>query len=303
MKILKLDPSYDLWLSYAWFFSDHSHEISGHLFEVLDYYYILKKHFKVGILMGDGLKWEDLCRVIMNRYNFTNDEIMDIKSNTVFSYKPRAVYCKNILFTDGQKSAIDQIVVAADNIIHFACGDITLQDNKKDTTWILQDKRIYEECHNSINYKKKILFNRLKIPTQSTNDYLLYITNNCRFMDLEQVLEMMKEYGDNTYRVLSFTPEIYVGFDNIMTEKLPIENIFEKFQTYIYTKVPRKWDCSSRLICECKYLGKDVIYHNIDYWDEDLGLKWRKWDVDNDFNSLYLRDDDELIEILKTIIE
>lgn len=303
MKTLQLDPRYDLWLTYAWFFSNHKHGVCGHLYECLDYYFILKDEFKVGILIGDGLEWEIIYRAIVNRYNFTEEEIKDIKDNMVFSDKPKIVKCKNILFTDGMISALENIIVVSDNIIHFACGDFTVKDNKKDTNWILQDYRCYPECHNSIDYKKRILFDRIKKPTKSTNDSLLYITNNCRFMGIEEVLNVVKKYGkDRTYRVLSFTPEMYVGLDNIETEKLPIENIYEKFQTYIYTPVPRQWDCSPRLIAECKYLGKDVEYYNIDYWEKDLGLKWRKWDVDNDFDSLHLNKDDEIIKILRGII-
>ena len=48
--------------------------------------------------------------------------------------------------------------------------------------------------------------------------------------------------------------------------------------------------------------NKKVIYHNIDYWEEDHGLRVRKWDIDNDFDSLHLKDNDNIIEILKGII-
>ena len=82
----------------------------------------------------------------------------------------------------------------------------------------------------------------------------------------------------------------------------PVDNLFDKFSTYIYTPVPRKWDCSPRFIAECKYYGKEVIYHNIDYWDVDLGLYWRKHDIDNEFDSLFLRDADEIIPILQGLI-
>jgi len=45
----------------------------------------------------------------------------------------------------------------------------------------------------------------------------------------------------------------------------------------IYLPVGRKFDCSSRLIPECAYYGKNVIYHDIDYIDK--GLMTRKGDV------------------------
>ena len=82
----------------------------------------------------------------------------------------------------------------------------------------------------------------------------------------------------------------------------PVKNLFEKFSTYVYTPVKRKWDCSPRFIAECKYFNKEVIFHNIDYWKEDKGLYWRQWDIENNFDSLFLKEDDEIIQILKNII-
>ena len=38
-KILRLDPNYDLWLSYTW--SNNNHGICGHTYEIIDYYHIL----------------------------------------------------------------------------------------------------------------------------------------------------------------------------------------------------------------------------------------------------------------------
>ena len=40
---------------------------------------------------------------------------------------------------------------------------------------------------------------------------------------------------------------------------LPIDNILEEFDTYIYTPTEKNWDCSSRLILECNYFNKEVI--------------------------------------------
>jgi hypothetical protein len=45
-----------------------------------------------------------------------------------------------------------------------------------------------------------------------------------------------------------------------------------------------------------------VIFHNIDYWNEDLGLYWRNWDIENEFDSLFLRGNDPIVDILKDIL-
>ena len=58
---------------------------------------------------------------------------------------------------------------------------------------------------------------------------------------------------------------------------LPIDNIFNEFDIYIYTPTERNWDCSSRLIPECKFFGKEVILTETtkSMINENLGLKVR----------------------------
>jgi hypothetical protein len=82
---------------------------------------------------------------------------------------------------------------------------------------------------------------------------------------------------------------------------MPVENIFEKFDTYIYTPTKGSFDCSPRFIAECKYYNKNIIYHDIDenYLNVDTGLKFRKYDIDNNFKSLLLNENDEIVSILK----
>ena len=85
---------------------------------------------------------------------------------------------------------------------------------------------------------------------------------------------------------------------------MPVNNIFEKFNTYIYTPTRDKFDCSPRFIAECNFYKKGILYHNIneDYLKIDTGLRYRKYDIENDFKSITLQDDDNIIKIIKSII-
>lgn len=296
-KIVTLDPAYDLWLSYSW--STNNHGICGHTFEVIDYFYILKKYFKVGILLCEDTDWFSFEAALRSKYAFTEQEILDFKKNTVFASRPKIVRGKNILLTDGGVVNMQDVTLLFDNIFYFACGNKEVKDNNKDNVWILQDDRVYDAVlKNGVNYKKKILFDKLKPISFSKNRALVYATKNCRNIESYQELT---QYSDSILAITNQEnkPEPIGGFEFVLP---PVENLFEQFSTYIYTPVPRKWDCSPRFIAECKYYGKQVIYHNIDYWDQDLGLYWRKWDLDNDFNSLFLKDNDSIVEILKGII-
>jgi len=293
-KIVQLNSEYDLWLSYSW--SDNNHGICGHTYEVIDYYHILKNHFKVGILLCEDIDWETFELSIKSKYNFTDIELQNIKDNTVFNNRPNLIKGSNILFTDGGVVNMESVTLLFNNIFYFACGNKEIKDNDKDNVYILQDDRVYEPVkRNGINYKKRILFDRLKPIGDSKDRVLLYATKNCRH--ISDFTDYTK-YG----KIIAIVNSIQKSVSGIEFLMPPVDNIFEQFNTYVYTPIPRKWDCSPRFIAECKHYGKKVIYHNIDYWEEDHGLRVRKWDIDNDFDSLHLKDNDDIIEILKGVI-
>lgn len=296
-KIKKLSDEYDIWLTYSW--SANNHGVCGHIYEIFDYYHILKNHFKVGIIFAEDIDWNLVEICIREKYNFTEEEISEIKLDSIFLKRPKILVGKNILFTDGGIVNMQSVTLLFDNIFYFACGNKEVKDNEKNNVWILQDDRVYEPVKkNGINYKKKILFERLKSISSSKNNILVYATKNCRQFNS---YEELKQYGNNIL-VVTNKENITESIEGVDFVVAPLNNLFEHFDTYVYTPVKRKWDCSPRLIAECKHYGKKVIFHSIDYWDEDKGLYWRNWDIENDFDSLYLKPSDDLVNILKGII-
>lgn len=296
-KIVRLDTSYDIWLTYSW--SNNNHGICGHTFEVIDYYYILRHDFKVGILLAEDIDWPTFESSIRSKYLFSEDEITEIKNATVFEQRPSLISGSNILFTDGGIINNSSVTLLFNNIFYFACGNKEIKDNDKKNVWILQDDRVYEPVKlNGINYKKKILFDKLKPLGPSKDQILLYATKNCRDID---DYEQFRSYGKPVLVITNEEnrPKDIEGFQFITP---PVIDIFEQFTTYVYTPVKRKWDCSPRFIAECKYYGKPVVFHNIDYWEIDKGLYWRNWDIENDFDSLHLRSCDDIVNILKGIL-
>lgn len=291
-KIVRLDPTYDIWLTYSW--SNNNHGICGHLYEVIDYFFILKDYFKVGILLCEDIQWDVVCAAICGKYDFSDHEINTIKENTIFHNRPRLLTGRNILFTDGGVVNTSSVVLLFDNIFYFACGNKEIKNNTNPSVWVLQDDRVYDQVAlNGINYKKRILFNRLKKFHQYDDRALVYATKNCRqFFDFSQLLT----YGLDILAVVSTIPANAPS--NITFIQPPVPDIFAKFSTYIYTPVPRKFDCSPRFIAECHHYGRRVIYHDIDYWNVDAGLSWRVWDIQNDFESLALTKDDDIINII-----
>ena len=262
---------------------------------------ILKDHFNVGILLCEDITLDEFIRVIQDKYDFNRSELIDITLNTRFENRPKLVRGKNILFTDGGYINNKNVTLLFDDIFYFACGNKDIVNINEENIHVLFDIRVYdyEEMY-GFNYKKKILFDRLKKPTKESNNILLYATKNCRALNADYLKMLSNNMPcDNILCLVNeIPPEKY---SNITFSVLPYNNLMDNFDTYIYTPVDRKFDCSPRLIAECAYFDKRVVY-DIDYWEEDLGLSWRKFDIEWNWDSLVLKEDDEIINYLKRYI-
>jgi len=303
-KILQLDQThYDLWITYSW--SDNNHGICGHTFEVIDYYFFLKNYFRVGILLAEDITEASFCDAVIDKYEVTPDEVSELLKNTVFCNRPTLLKGNNILFTDGGVVAMERLTLFFDNIFLFACGNREIKNNSKENVFVLQDERIYEKCFNSFHYVKKILFQKYKKLKDTKNtDVLLYGTKNCRNIEYEMYFELMDLYPESHFICLtSKENRPQLPSKRFSFPELPVKDLFLKFGTYIYTPVPRKFDCSPRFIAECKFYGKKVLFHRIDYWEEDKGLYWRQWDIDHQFQTLFLKEDDDIVPFLRGKIE
>ena len=318
MKFLKLDRSYDLFLSMTWN-NDNNHGVSGHLYEILEYFILLNKQFKIGILICEDMSWYTIEKAIKTKYNIDQKLIKKIKDNTFFHNRPKYVTGKNILFVDGgftRTSLRAGIALSFDKLFSFRCSNKDFHYNLPyKNINLLQDQRVYNDKDNkiAIDYKKKIKFNIYKdIKKIKTETALLYVTTNCRKLCSNYLLDIVMEYKFKNYIILTNQPEIYQeqfkNIKNVTFPAMPLDNIFEKFDTYIYTptySVTKKelgcFDCSPRFIAECNYYDKEVIYHNIDenYLNIDTGLKYRKLDIKNNFESINLKNNDKIIDILK----
>jgi len=316
-SFVSLDDSYDLYLSMTWM-HDNNHGICGHVYEIIDYYLLLRNKFKVGILICEDLDWETFERCIVLKYDIDPNVIREMKNNSLFCNRPKYVLGKNtsILFVDGgllNAFYPRGTVLLLKNIFSFKCSSADTHYNLpyKNIT-LLQDNRVYDDPDRdiAINYVKKIGFKYYKkIAKTDSNTAMLYLTTNCREICNISLLDLVFEYGFENYMILTNDTFKYSAivkdFPKISFPSMPVDDIFEKFDSYIYTPTGagiarRKFDCSPRFIAECAFYDKKIIYHDIDdeYLAVDTGLKWRKYDIENNFSSLYLEDSDDLIDIL-----
>ena len=307
---------YDLVISTSWHNPNNNeapeHGISGHTFEMIEYFWYTKMYMNSCLLWTETMNEELLLSVLESKYNFNEKEIEIILSHSIYMFRPKILRVKNILLVDGSINRDKGIVLIYDHMFLFSCGsrDNHLISNKKIT--ILQDYRIYESGARTKNYKKKILFNRLKSVRNVKHQSFLYLTTNCRYLSVDEVKKCIKSF-DHIFAHCHDRGWI-IGTNNIDTysslekdgyakvKKLPIENFMEEFNHYVYTPVERRFDCSNRLLAECKYYDKIISLYNVDddYLEQDLGLKYRLEDIkDLDSISLIRKDRDEIIDILR----
>lgn len=303
-KILNL-KDYDLVFTTSFFYT---HGVSGHLYEMIDYYYICSiNNIKCAVLLSDGITKEIFTTALKDKYNFNDKELRDILDNTFECYRPKIILANNVCIVDGSWRILD-CVMYADNVFLLRCSENNFgyfHNNKTiKRTHLMQDFKLYPERFEELNikvvdYVKKILWGRYQPPKQSlTNTALLYLTTSMRATAADNIKHIIDKKICEKYLIVTNNPDLYESIKqpNVEVVRAPIKNIFEKFDTYIYT--PTRWqiDCSPRFIVECAVYGKNVVYE-IDY--ECKGIDRRREDIDSNLNGLELLPNDFFVGYVK----
>lgn len=301
--MLRIDDSYDVILTYSPII-----EITGHLFECFDYYLYLRQYCKVGILLFNSLSTDKLKIVFESKYSipFSDVESDIIDVNQRLGDKSFLVSFgrhTKVLLTDGNIDSLqtNRIHLLTNNLYGFLCENNDDYKNIKINNKItfLQDYRIYGKNKDfpSINYVKKIPFDFYKnINRVYDNTGMMYITYVCRKITRNVLIDYHnRSKCDKTIIAVPYKIREYEDIPDITQEIAPIENFFERFDTYIYTPVQRKFDCSPRLVTECFLYGKNIML-DLDY--EDIGLMTRYNDCKQNIKNVILSKGDDVISIL-----
>lgn len=283
---------------------DKPYGICGHLFESIDYFLFLSNFFSVEILVGEEIDKNDF-NIAISKYKDT-----DITFNIA---KPKIIQAKNstLLFVDGNIDT--SIIYNVKNILLFPCGIrdysflSTFKDNKK--IKILCDSRldyIIPDNIHYIHYIKKINFNQLKEIDIKPIYNVIYSTSHCKLINNDIILKYLNMYPGEELLILLNENSVLLQntIDNVNYKIVPVDNLFSYIKRYIYTPITRKWDCSPRMIAECKFFNIPFIIDddiNDNYLENDLGLKYRLYDINNNLKSISLEDDDDIIGILNEL--
>lgn len=279
---------FDITLTTSW---ESNHGISGHLFEMIEYFYHLKfhKNKSVCIMIADGIS-KDQVNVALSKYDFSTEELQAYEACTFYHYNPKALIANDIIFVDGSIRTFDADIICKRKIFLRCCDDEFL--DKADI--VLQDYDLYDSLPNSVHYKKKLLLSKFKEINKTFDDTAaIYCTSNMRKLTFENLESIANKYNYKQYVVLT-NVQMEVP-SNMTLHKVPADNLYELFDTFIYTGSTNKTkiDCSSRLIVECKHYNKEVIYDGVYDISKDRGLMVRRNDLDKGVN-LDLKETDEI---------
>lgn len=301
--MIRIDDSYDIILTYS-----PIQEITGHVFECFDYYLFLRNYYKVGIMFIDSLDENSVRVAFESKYVFCYDDVKQdvmfidnkmLSKTRLISFSPKTV----VILTDGNIKSLEYkgLILATTKLYGFMCGDyeFRLMHMNKNITY-LQDYRIYGRNSNfrSYNYVKKLPFKYYRRSAKKfDNTGLMYVTYACRKVTPMVIDEYHRMSGcSKSLLVVPYRLPEYDYIDNVEQVLAPLPDFFDRFDTYIYTPVHRKFDCSPRLVTECFLQNKRIFLH-LDYMD--IGLETRYNDCRNNFEALNLTENDAILDIIE----
>ncbi len=217
--------------------------ITHHNFTIQQYIDMIKEKYKtyenvvyndytpsskdISLIMGRSM----LTLAYLNKSNYNNDQLLSLRH--LFGDKLISFYSEN--HVKEYPKAIDYF----------------------------NPKKVYNICDYDvypngvgIHYEKMINFDVYKPITNDIQfDYLFLGTNNVYYKEIDKQMKdcpnCFKSHGILTYNEKYINKE----YNNIFA---PVKNLLGLFKSYVYTKT--YFDPAPRLMQECRWLGKEVIY-------------------------------------------
>jgi hypothetical protein len=290
--------------------------VNGGFFDNFEYYYIVKKNFpdclvKYRVITDSSKK--DVLKMLQDKYENIDPKVyndIDVLPHIFGKFYRKPIMVDMIICATNSSMywfLKHNNIQAAKSFIGMGdWPDINPSQNKMyKNSLTLYDERVfrYEEKTNCEPYRKKILFDKYrKKEFGHKYDYMLNMSLVER--------RFSREYMMNLFDSFEGTFGLYTGFKNqgyyAWVEELenvhmiipPVEDFMGLFHTFIYVPYTSGLDATPRLIPECVFYGK-----GIEYYDNGLQMKsggyYRYKDTKEDFQGLWLRDNDEVMEWVK----
>ena len=219
----------------------------------------------ISLIMGRSM----LTLAYLNKSNYNNDQLLSLR--LLFGGKLISFYSEN----------------------HVKEYPIALNYFNPKKVFDICDYDVYPNGV-GIHYEKMINFDVYKpIINDIQFDYLFLGTNNVYYKEIDKQIKdcpnCFKSHGILTYN----EKDINKDYNNIFA---PVKNLLGLFKSYVYTKT--YFDPAPRLMQECRWLGKEVIYLR-DKNIKDGGPVYMKRPVPT--KEIYKNNINILVKLIKSI--
>lgn len=294
--------------------------VNGGFFDNFEYYYLVKKKFtncNVIFRLLTSHSKEDVIKILNDKYENIEQKVFDDIVIGPYYFKSlikNPVLVPDILFC-ATNSAIYWLLKNGNLLatkFYIGLADYERSHPKQNKVYknsiTLADERIFNYTDILWKpYRKKILFDKFKKKEYGGKyDYILNVSLLDRRFSRDFIIDLISRFSG------SFS--LYTGEKNkdyyswVEEEKLakliipPVDDFMGLFKTFIYLPYTNGFDATPRLIPECKFYGKDVVYlEDLDY--KKSGGYYRYLDTKENFDSLFLTENDEVIKLIELVLE
>ena len=209
------------------------------------------KFLKENYLNSIKEKYISCENIIFDVYTPTPNDVTLIMGRSMMTlpYKDKKDYTHEQLLTMHLLFSKKLIAVYSEN--QHDLWQPALEYFKNTKVLNLCDYEVYPDGEGQ-HFEKMINFGIYKPVVDNIQfDYLFLGTNDVYYNEISKHIDKYKSHGVLTYN----EKYIIMDYNNIFA---PVKNLLGLFKTYVYTKT--YFDPAPRLIQECKWLGKEVIY-------------------------------------------
>ena len=289
---------------------------TGGFYDNFEYYYILRKRFGSDVILKyitDHSK-ANCIKQIEDKYDNIEEDIwngiefLDHKRNKLYEMQTVKIVFSAISATLTWFIRHKNIIVA--DVYMGICDieDLIPMSTYYKRAKLLYDERIFPPEDRYQPYRKKILFDKYrKTEFGAKHDYMINLSLVERRYSKKFIINLinsLNKYGDKTFAVyIDNKNRDYYSWMRAFGKTIkiyypPIKDFMSLFKTFIYIPYSDGHDSTPRLIPECKFYGKEILMYTDDF--KESGGHYRYNDTINNFESLGLRENDEILPYVET---
>lgn len=290
---------------------------NGGFYDNFEYYYILRKYFGSDVIYKCSTSHsEENCLAQLNdKYENIEDDIwngiqfMPHERGKIFhNNKVKIVFgaiCASLIWFIRHKN----ILVADEYIGLCDIPELIPMSTYYAHSKLLYDERVFPPEGRYKPYRKKILFDKYrKKEFGEKHDYMINLALAERRYDKKFMINLINEltrYGKNVAVYIDRKNKEFYSWLKVYKKEVtiyepPIESFMSLFKTFVYIPYTDGHDSTPRLIPECKFYDKEIMMRTEGF--KKSGGHYRFKDTQENFESLWLKEDDEIISIVEEVL-